>query len=631
MEQFCKNLNFLKEYAVKCINNPYLFTAIVLISIYFISFVISFPVYQTQDDFYMRAIVDGSWALDKQPTEFTMWMNILYGRFLAFLYSSVSSKIYWYDIFTYIWMTLSLVVISLSIHFKKHIFYNYVLGVTLITVGCTIFLYPNFTVTSGMLSVAAFVLTCKVIESNNTGIIKFVFSSFLIFLLINISSLIRFDSMLSLLPLCAYTILFFVKSKNLKKCIIIFFVISISLLSSFLLKDYDKKVVAQNPEYSQMLAYHKARLSITEDTVIYQNPDYTKLWKKLEKIVDVNTELKDVGWTEGTYRLFLNWCNIGDEQFYNTEKIKQVNDKLANKLKISNIRNVNINILAEWNIFKYLLLLWALIGIFLCKNENKKTPILLGIVYLLYLVLVANLFKTVPLRVWINIVSLILFATILVCKNNLASINYKLPDMGNLVTNNKNTYSCSKILSILLTIPILLLFAYCPCSIAHKYMSRSENILDANKSTNRIIAKYFTDKDVYLIDGSVIEISSIPFKKTFFNTDKKIVIFLPCFKQNTERMLAYNIPTVDTFKYIASNDNVYYFTYQNPFLMSYKISIASFMMDNYNMRTVFKPIQMDEKSKFGTIYKIVAIPKDIDSRLDINNKEKAFLDIVLYE
>ena len=65
--------------------------------------------------------------------------------------------------------------------------------------------------------------------------------------------------------------------------------------------------------------------------------------------------------------------------------------------------------------------------------------------------------------------------------------------------------------------------------------------------------------------------------------------------------------------------------------MSYKISIASFMMDNYNMRTAFKPIQMDEKSKFGTIYKIVAIPKDIDSRLDINNKEKAFLDIVLYE
>lgn len=113
--------------------------------------------YQTCDDMDMRILLEGSIGGSiSEPSEFTLYMNVLYGKFLKLFYT-VYQNGYWYDMFTYIFASASLFVLVMSVckDFERESLFAKILKLVIITfVGATPFISPQFTMTSGLLAMS---------------------------------------------------------------------------------------------------------------------------------------------------------------------------------------------------------------------------------------------------------------------------------------------------------------------------------------------------------------------------------------------------------------------------------------------------------------------------------------------
>lgn len=102
--------------------------------------------YQTSDDMDMRILLEGSIGGSiSEPSEFTLYMNVLYGKFLKLFYT-VYQNGYWYDMFTYIFASASLFVLVMSVckDFERESLFAKILKLVIITfVGATPFHFSS--------------------------------------------------------------------------------------------------------------------------------------------------------------------------------------------------------------------------------------------------------------------------------------------------------------------------------------------------------------------------------------------------------------------------------------------------------------------------------------------------------
>lgn len=586
-------------------NNKLLFVILAILIIYFIAFVCTSPCYQLQDDFLMRSLIDGSFCVDGIHRDFVMWQNILYCKFLKILYIHCKF-IPWYDVFTYFWLTLSATCVLFTLHKKNNLLHNIVLFITVVGLFSVFFIYPQFTLTSGSLVIGATTLFMYIIN-NDINFKNSIFYSLLIFVMLIIASCIRFECLFFLVPIAGFAILLQVNKNNLKKCIITSILVMASLVSSLGISKIHKNIVLNTPEYKAMYDYHQLRLDITERTFIYQNPDFIRLWEKLEKNYDIDKMLKTTGWTKGAYRSFINWWNIGDEQLFSIKKIEQVKYLMGTNMGIQHKNGLKLNLKFDdyEGVCKYYFgATFILLLLFPSKQATKKSLLFIAFL-MLYVAIVEKFLKTLPPRVWINLFTMMLCTCYYYIK--LYSDKILTIDLNKYFFTKKQTdYKKIETTIWLLLLCIFVSYISRPYYKYSKVCTWRANI---RQEFNKFMEQNFDNKHIYLTDSFVNEIYATPFQKSYLR-NYKIIMIMPCFSAIKKNLVAYGIPLNETIKYIVDSNNIYYFSIKNGGYStdSNKMALSQFMKDYYGKEIAFVPTNKDMKYGVNTFDIVTLTP-----------------------
>lgn len=607
-KQFCK----MRHVMLKIFNSPILYTLALWLVVLVISFGFGHPVYQTCDDLTMRSIIDGSYGYPNEPHAFVLWQHIYYTTFLQHLYL-IFPQVPWYDLFTYIFMSISLITVSLCLYSKrenKNIF-NLFLFLILLFLYSMMFISPQFSITSGCLALAGFILYYYIF-TNKLSILKNVIYTVLMSLLFIQASLIRFEILCVMLPLAIFVSLLLLKRESVKKYICISLFLFLTVAFTYFLQIRCANIIDSNPNYKLMRDTHIARLDISERTTIYNNADvYTKLWSNLTSINDLDKKLKPVNWTKGAYMISLTWLDVGDSDIFNIEKMKKVKELLNDELTLQNHLKISFKVADYHNVLKYyFLIILFLIAVIPSKKGNNK--VLLSVMaYFLFILLSNNLFKTFPPRIWMNLMNLIILSSFLMLKTsynnfNLANIISKYIKENN-YTSQFNTLNFDKVIIVLI---VLLFFAF-GITPLKKVITKNAKMYDAYTGSLQFL-NYLSDEKIYIIDEGIVELYSHPFSKNIFRL-KKIIPTLPFAPETKEILSKYKIPSdSDTIKTLCERKDIYYYTrlkqpYYNFWADNTKTAISMFMKDIYGKEIAFVPIQ---KSKNMAIYDIVELSED---------------------
>lgn len=396
-----KSISYLIKLIVDFLTaNHLLYTFSVPIFSFIISFIITKPIYNTNDDVAMRLFAEGIIYPKAGPSEFLLFINVLYGRFLKFLYIS-HPGIPWYDICFASLMLIAFFVLSYCLwQPTKNYIYNFFSTVFLGIFFFTCFTQIQFSIVSSVLFISAAVLAIKTILSPP----KLVFSYFPICLYIIfgifVSALIRFQLIL-IVGLFAFILACFVlNKKHLNKT---FLIISIMILFGFIFanlgEEYNRKEYKTNPIANHALEYNFYRSEVQDRSYVYRNnmaPEH------LSKIIEPS--LNKINWSRNDYLMFHYWCTTGND-LYDLSNMKKLYFATARQVQPPLLSFTNIKKAIKFPL-KYffdnnlnLLLIISLAIIFL----NKKYSMFLiasHLAFCLFLGLEACFFREVPFRVY---------------------------------------------------------------------------------------------------------------------------------------------------------------------------------------------------------------------------------------
>ena len=266
-----KKISFLTTY--NPFSNRAIFSFIPVLACWYMA-IHYHAMYQTCDDMDMRILLEGSIGGSiSEPSEFTLYMNVLYGKILKFFYT-VYRNGYWYDIFTYLFASVSLFVLAMSVckDFERESLFSKILKLVIITfVGATPFISPQFTMTSGLLAMSGVLSFYMWVSEYFTGKkAQFACAVYCVIALL-FSSLIRFE--------CCMIVGFFTGvllipwwpykewRKHLKKCSVVGCAL-LTIIGAYL---WDGYIVSHHPEWDEMRKANNARVEIADKTNIWDN------------------------------------------------------------------------------------------------------------------------------------------------------------------------------------------------------------------------------------------------------------------------------------------------------------------------------------------------------------------------
>ena len=587
-------------------NNRLLLSLAVIAFLFVYAFIFTTPFYTPADDYYLRSVADGTFSPTKTPTEMLLWSTLFYGKILKFLYISFPT-IYWYDIFTYLSMTVSFTIFIFSLHKRDDVFYNSVLLFILTPILLRIFISPQFTTTAGILFLAAVAIAIYIL-TNTVATLNCFLLSLAIYLLAIASSFLRFESHLAITPLAAIYMLFFVNKQNFKKACYVFTLCLISIASTYSIQELAKNEISKNEQFQQQIDVNELRLDLSQRTYIYDKPNHALLWSALENGSNLQEEYKDLNWNSSAYRVLLSFNNIGDKQFYSVENLTNVRTQLQKTLKSKKTLNLKFRVQDYHNHFKYYFAVILLLALLFYNKKTTITVLVTCAVFVLYVIVLSNFMKMLPERVWLNFTVLMLLVIFFYAKtvNSRKSIWDLMPSMKQtfFVDHNKDI---SKIITGLL---LILTFFY-STTIPSKTTRMNNRAEDAYLSHQEYIAKHFNKDDVYIIDTHFAETQAIPFRTPLHKGFKFLTPLAECFGVNDQLLASYGIPLEHTSKYITGDNNVYYYAateghYSNFYIKIYKLALGKFMKENYDEEIAFIPTS--KWGKYGeNIYKIITL------------------------
>ncbi|MGN0005779.1 MAG: hypothetical protein ACI37Z_07395 [Candidatus Gastranaerophilaceae bacterium] len=623
--KIAENIYFKKfvEFLFKIYNSPFLFTLVLLLLVFIVSFGFCHPFYQNCDDDFMRSIIDGSYGATGEPRAYAMWQHILYTTFLQKLYIKFP-HMYWYDIFTYTFMSLSLVVTTLCLYSKdgkhKDIF-NLFLFLTSFFIYSVIFIYPQFSITAGSLTVAGVILGYYTFL-NNQPIFRTIFNLLLMSGMFLLAALIRSETLFVLMPLSVFISFLLLKKENTKKYTVVAIDIVLVLLLSFMLRQAHLSIINANPEYKKVYETHMERLNISERTPIFKDKlIYLNLWSKLEAAVDLDKKLSPIGWDKESYRISLTWLDWGDEDIFNIEKMKQVKNILEDNLSIKTHINFSFEIADYSIIYKYYFAMLGLLFLIFPSKSAAKRILLMLLVYFAFIMVANNVFKVFPPRIWINFVNLLVLSGFLILKNNFN--DFLFSDF--IIEKFSKKFSLifqKKYISLVLLILVSVLYSAFSVKPLLKIERSNLNKYKAYKSSLSVLKNLSKDK-VYIVDIFMQELYSKPFSKNMLKYGLKVIPMACMFTIESKEILAkYNIPLLKTLKTVCERDDIFYYThlnqpYQNFFVHNNKIALSSFMRKKYKEEIAFLPIEYPGPD--AVIYDIVVLTPE---QIDLRNKTK---------
>lgn len=308
--------------------------------------------FETIDDYMIYELLSGKWG---QATSYTVYINIFLSKVLVSLFKLVPS-VNWYVL-----MLLSTHIISFTTlgylinkRFKNGM---YIYALVLITIYIPLLVFLQYTSQSAILILVGCLFSSNII-TNNDKKYKLIFPGVLILL----GSLIRFDSLMCVLPYVGLMfILRLINNKLHKKEIILkvcFYLVT--LLSCFILKQVHINIYNTNSIYKEYLEYNNIRTFIHD----YLGNNYNQNIEVYNK----------VGWSINDYNSMMLFNNA-DDLVFSIDKMKYIINNV--KIVFPSLKVFLNNILLNAYLIPYLLIL--LITTYISVKEGREANILIAI------------------------------------------------------------------------------------------------------------------------------------------------------------------------------------------------------------------------------------------------------------
>lgn len=521
--------------------------------------------YQTCDDAEMRFVLDGTLAgghLEK-PSEFSLYMSTTYGKFLKFFYS-IDQNLFWYDFFTYLFVCVSVFVITLSCCYdfeKTSVFKKVCVLITISLVGSTAFVSPQFTITSGLLAVSGvlsfYMLTKNFFEERKQKILCAFYCIFSLFF----SSIIRFENCMivsfftgiALLPLWPYHDW----KEMIRKSVIIIFAL-VFIMAGW---GIDYILVNNNPEWKSLRQANVARVEITDKTEMWN--DIYNPWKDAEEKVD---QLSQNGYTfsKGDYRLLLSFSPFGNKPAFATDNLIKASKELAPKVQTVNSIRSGFRIKDYRHVFPSFLALFFLLAFF--SKRCRKSFFVIASFFILVIALNC-FFRALPYRLWFNFAFAVSIVLLMLLREDISFKGYK------------------NALSFLFLSALTL----CSYTVMHNQAISTRNqykiFSKIRKGTSLL-----SSKNVYLTNYSFGEHSAAPFSENIFY--RRNLAGYGGLNQSRELMMKrHRFSETDTWLDICSKDSKVRFLASdwiyNPYV-DIKKAVSYFIKEKYGKNVVFK-------------------------------------------
>ena len=223
------------------------------------------PYYEQNDDVAMKQIASGTLAAFNSPNEHLVFMNIIYGYILKFLYTHFNN-VDWYDISYFLNTIISTLVCSysllrLSSDFNKKVF----VALTMLIVSPIFFICYQFTIFAGLYALSGMLLIyslfIKPFDKKLSNILFFVLALYLFI----ISTLVRFESALLILVLCTcFTFCMQIYFKqNFKKNLLFLTTSALFLIICFGLRAYNNSVYS-NSDWKSYYEINIANINLVQ-------------------------------------------------------------------------------------------------------------------------------------------------------------------------------------------------------------------------------------------------------------------------------------------------------------------------------------------------------------------------------
>ena len=562
------NLSVLAENFGKCRFNPLqnrsLFSLLPVVLCIASAFCYR-AVYQTSDDMEMRFVLDGTLAggyLEK-PSEFTLYMSVLYGKFLKFFYT-LAPEMYWYDLFTYLFLSVSIFVITLSCcqNFEQMSLFKKICILAVIPlVGATAFISPQFTITSGVLAIsgvlAFYMLAVGFFKHKRQKVFCVLyFISSLFF-----SSIIRFECCMCvaffmgviLLPLWPY--------HDWKGLMRKSFIVVFTLLLIILGVAADRWLVRQNPEWYDLRQSNIARVEIADKTEMWDN--IFQPWKGAEDKVDLLSQDGYV-FSKGDYRLLLTYLPFGNVNVFNLENLRKVSEELAPKVQEVNSILSGFRIKDFRGVFPAFCVVALLLAVFFSENRKKSFFVIFS--FVAFVIILNCFYRALPYRLWFVLAFSTIIGLLLLLKNE--------------KTDNRFLKYFSIIFIGFLTYYAHQIMYRQAMSTRHQYQVFSHL---------KQGMKFLPQDGIYMTNYSFGEHSAVPFHENIFFSNKKYVYGW----LNMSRILMlknHNVSPVDTWLDICSEKNKFRFLgsdlVYNPYV-DVRSAISYHMRERYGKNVVW--------------------------------------------
>ena len=248
--------------------------------------------------------------------------------------------------------------------------------------------------------------------------------------------------------------------------------------------------------------------------------------------------------------------------------------------------------------------IFILLLLFPAKQSIKKSLLLIAFL-LLYITIIELFLKTLPPRVWINMLTMMVCITyyyIMLYSDKVFWLDINKLNFTQKILN-------AKIIGGAVWLVLLCILISYTSRPYYKYSKTCNWRANIRNEMNKFMEQNFDNKHIYLTDSFVNEIYAAPFQKSYLR-NYKIIMIMPCFSAIKKNLVAYGIPLNETIKYIVDSDNIYYFSIKNGGYStdSNKMALSQFMKDYYGKEIAFVPTNKDMKYGVNTFDIVTLTP-----------------------
>ncbi len=353
--------------------------------------------YQSNDDQAMRLILEGRLFSPAEPSEYVIFINIIYARFLKYLYENFEN-FFWYDFLFYALVFMSSCVIAYFMFVKNE--------KTSLKILISVFLFISFrlafnqiqfSVVAGMLACSSTVsLICLLFYTPSRK--ETIFSLFYVPIGLFLSSLVRIEMTgLSLLTggaLCLVLIkrLHFSKTLFLTALSVVMGLLAVVSAYSYHRAAYNDLNMPFNP-----LIYNETKSQILDKAIFNESGIKAEPYLKAAE-----PALAKNGWSRNDLDLFLSW-GFTAQGFFELSNIRKIADNVAPILQGSFKKRLNLFFDNIFSCERYLHFIVFLILLF-TQGKNARLKIIAAhLIFLCVFLTLALFFKPVPIRVYFSL------------------------------------------------------------------------------------------------------------------------------------------------------------------------------------------------------------------------------------